>query len=181
MVRLTTLATLVLCLAAPATAAAADGGASYAEKPLVPLGAPAPTGPTVHGTVGVIKRGIAYAPSAAPLAVKQVIWAGNRIRTRPYVWGGGHASFRARGYDCSGSVSYALHGASLLLSPLDSRGFMRWGRPGAGRWITVYANNGHAWMSVAGMRYDTSGAGNSRWRVDPRTYGRFRARHPVGF
>jgi hypothetical protein len=139
-----------------------------------------PAGPTVRGTVGVVRGGVAYAPSAAPAAVKQVIWAGNRIRTRPYVWGGGHASFQARGYDCSGSVSYALHGGGLLTSPLDSRGFMRWGHAGRGRWITVYARNGHAYMVVAGMRFDTSGSGRSRWRDDLREWGTFRTRHPAG-
>jgi hypothetical protein len=128
----------------------------------------------------VIRGGVAYAPSAAPLVVKQVIWAGNRIRIRPYVWGGGHMSFRARGYDCSGSVSFALHGAGLLDSPLDSTSFMRWGRPGAGRWITVYAKRGHAWMTVAGMRFDTSGSGRSRWRVESRPPDHFRLRHPAG-
>jgi hypothetical protein len=167
-VRATVLATLALLCAALAGAPSA-----------VASGPPA-HGPTVAGHIGVIRRGVAYAPSAAPLVVKQVIWAGNRIRTRPYVWGGGHMSFRARGYDCSGSVSFALHGAGLLDSPLDSTAFMRWGRPGRGHWITVYAKHGHAWMTVAGMRFDTSGSGRSRWRVESRSPDHFRLRHPVG-
>jgi hypothetical protein len=114
--------------------------------------------------------------------VKQVIWASNKIRRKPYKWGGGHSTWNDTGYDCSGSVSYALHGGGLLAAPLDSRGFMRWGQAGAGAWITVYASNGHAYMVVAGLRFDTSGAGGSgpRWRTDRPWERRFKQRHAAG-
>ena len=153
---------------------------ALAGAPSAMATAPAAKGPTVAGHRGVIRGGLAYAPSAAPLVVKQVIWAANRIRTRPYAYGGGHMSFKSHGYDCSGSVSFALHGAGLLDSPLDSGSFMRWGRPHGGRWITLYANRNHIWMTVAGMRFDTSGAGRSRWRLESRSPAGFRLRHPVG-
>src|SRR5690606_9679767 len=94
--------------------------------------------------------GIAQAPPGAPEAVRRVIAAGNAIAGLPYIYGGGHGSFKAAGYDCSGSISYALAAAGLLSAPLDSTGFMSWGEPGPGRWITVYANAGHAYMVVAG-------------------------------
>ena len=139
-------------------------------------------GPEVSGKRGMIIRGVGYAPSQAPAEVKAVIWAANKIRHKPYKWGGGHGSWNDSGYDCSGSVSYALHGGGLLSSPLDSRGFMHWGEPGAGRWITVYATDGHAYMMVAGLRFDTSGAGESgpRWRPEPAWERGFTARHPAG-
>lgn len=154
--------------------------AALAGAPSALAASPPSKGPTVAGHRGVIRGGVAYAPSAAPLAVKQVIWSGNRIRTRPYVYGGGHMSFKSSGYDCSGSVSFALHGAGLLDWPLDSGSFMRWGRPRSGRWITLYTNRNHIWMTVAGMRFDTSGSGRSRWRLEPRSPAGFRLRHPVG-
>jgi hypothetical protein len=114
--------------------------------------------------------------------VRDALRAGNRLQDKPYRWGGGHGRFQDTGYDCSGSVSYVLHAAALLNAPLDSRGLARWGAPGPGRWITVYANRGHAFMVVAGLRLDTSGAGSSgpRWRLEPRSLGRFKARHPAG-
>ncbi|MGN6189269.1 MAG: hypothetical protein ACTHOE_10240 [Conexibacter sp.] len=139
--------------------------------------------PTVPGDVGAIRDGIAYAPENAPLAVQQAIWAANKLRHKPYIYGGGHQSFRSRGYDCSGTVSFALHGGGLLDSPLDSSSFMRWGERGRGQWITVYTNPGHAWMVIAGLRLDTSGPGESgpRWRTETRSFSGFRARHPDGF
>jgi hypothetical protein len=139
--------------------------------------------PTVPGDVGVIRDGVAYAPENAPLAVQQAIWAANKLRHKPYIYGGGHQSFRSRGYDCSGTVSFALHGGGLLDSPLDSSSFMAWGERGRGQWITVYTNPGHAWMVIAGLRLDTSGPGESgpRWRTEARSFGGFRARHPDGF
>jgi hypothetical protein len=111
-----------------------------------------------------------------------VIAAGNAIAGLPYVWGGGHGAFRASGYDCSGSVSYALAAAGLLASPLDSTGFMSWGDAGPGKWITVYANAGHAFMVVAGWRFDTSAlsGGGTRWTRSMRSTGGFVARHPPG-
>jgi peptidoglycan hydrolase CwlO-like protein len=123
----------------------------------------------------------AVAPPNAPLVVKAVIEAANEINDTPYVWGGGHGSFTSSGYDCSGAVSYALHGGGLLSTPLDSGGFTGWGSPGAGNWITVYANYGHAYMYVAGLRWDTSGGAGPRWHSDPRSNSGFTARHPSGF
>ena len=123
----------------------------------------------------------AVAPSGAPLVVKAVIQAANEINDTPYVWGGGHGSFTSSGYDCSGAVSYALHGGGLLSTPLDSGGFTGWGSPGAGNWITVYANFGHAYVYVAGLRFDTSGGAGPRWHTDARSNSGFVPRHPSGF
>jgi peptidoglycan hydrolase-like protein with peptidoglycan-binding domain len=115
--------------------------------------------------------------------IRAVIRAGNRIATTPYVYGGGHGSFTASGYDCSGSVSYALHGGGLLRSPLDSTGFMSYGRPGPGRHITIYANAGHAYMVIKGRRFDTSARSEtgSRWSTEMRSSAGYVARHPAGF
>jgi cell wall-associated NlpC family hydrolase len=126
--------------------------------------------------------GLAQAPAGAPAAVRQVIAAGNAIAGLPYAYGGGHGSFHANAYDCSGSVSYALAAAGLLSSPLDSTGFESWGEPGPGKWITVYANAGHAFMVVAGWRFDTSALGpaSTRWTRAMRDTGGFVARHPAG-
>ena len=115
----------------------------------------AATGNANVSGIAVNTAGMVQPPPGAPEAVRQVIAAGNAIATLPYVYGGGHASFHANGYDCSGSVSYALAAAGLVSSPLASGGFETWGDPGPGRWITVYANAGHAWMEVAGWRFDT--------------------------
>jgi cell wall-associated NlpC family hydrolase len=187
---------------APAISAAATGGAGMPSKtsPAKTSGdaAPAPQDqaggaafgaipkllrPTVPGDLGAIRDGIAYAPENAPLAVQQAIWAANKLRNKPYVYGGGHRSFRSRGYDCSGTVSFALHGGGLLESPLDSGSFMKWGERGRGQWITVYTNPGHAFVVIAGIRLDTSGAGESgpRWRIEARSTSGYRARHPEGF
>jgi hypothetical protein len=108
--------------------------------------------------------------------------AGNAIATLPYIWGGGHGSFQASGYDCSGSVSYALAAAGLLSSPLDSTGFESWGDPGPGQWITVYANAGHAFMVVAGWRFDTVAlaSGGTRWSQAMADTSGFVVRHPPG-
>lgn len=149
------------------------GGAAFGSIPRM-------LRPTVPGSVGVIRSGVAYAPALAPLPVKRAIWAANKLRKKPYIYGGGHASFRSRGYDCSGTISFALHAAGVLDSPLDSGSFMRWGERGRGEWITVYTNPGHAYVVIAGMRLDTSGPGESgpRWREEPRSPRGFRARHP---
>ncbi|MGN6815234.1 MAG: hypothetical protein ACTHK3_04025 [Solirubrobacterales bacterium] len=127
--------------------------------------------------------GQAVAPAGAPPAVKQVIAAANRIRQRPYVWGGGHTGWRSRGYDCSGAVSYALHGAGLLDATMVSGQLAHWGEAGPGKWVTIYANAQHVFMVVAGLRFDTrgdpAGVSGPRWHrawVDPR---RFAARHPA--
>jgi hypothetical protein len=128
--------------------------------------------------------GRAVAPPDAPAAVKQVIAAANRINGRPYVWGGGHASFLSRGYDCSGAVSYALHGAGLLETTMVSGQLAYWGEAGTGRWITVYANAEHVFMVVAGLRFDTRGdvpgVSGPRWKMARADPPRFAARHPLG-
>jgi cell wall-associated NlpC family hydrolase len=132
--------------------------------------------------IPVNSGGMAQPPAGAPAAVAQVMAAGNAIAGLPYLYGGGHGSFQANAYDCSGSVSYALAAAGLVTSPLDSTGFESWGEPGPGRWITVYANAGHAYMVVAGWRFDTGAlaADGTRWTRTPRSSGGFVARHPAG-
>jgi len=137
-----------------------------------------PLKPVVVGSKALIYKNVAYAPSKAPINVKRVVWAGNKINALPYVWGGGHGSFLDSGYDCSGSVSYALHGADLINTPLDSGSLMSWGQSGPGKWITVYANSGHTYMHVAGIRFDTSGANPSRWQSDLRPSLEYALRHP---
>jgi peptidoglycan hydrolase CwlO-like protein len=140
------------------------------------------TGSTTVGGLAINTGGMVQPPPGAPGAVAQVIAAGNAIATLPYIWGGGHASFHASGYDCSGSVSYALAAAGLLTSPLDSTGFESWGEPGPGKWITVYANAGHAFMVVAGWRFDTVALaeGGTRWTSTMTSTAGFVARHPAG-
>jgi hypothetical protein len=132
-------------------------------------------------------NGRAIAPPGAPPLVKRVIAAANHINGRPYVWGGGHRSFISKGYDCSGAVSYALHAAGLLDNTMVSGQLAYWGEPGVGKWITVYANNEHVFMVVAGLRFDTRddwpGVSGPRWKMaapDPRILPRFTARHPSG-
>lgn len=127
--------------------------------------------------------GTAKAPLGAPDAVKKVIAAGNQIAKYPYIWGGGHGSFQAKGYDCSGSVSYALKGADLVDQPMVSGAFMNYGEPGPGKWITIYSHAGHMFMVVAGLRYDTSfrdGPYGSRWQKAKRSYAGFTVTHPAG-
>ena len=114
-----------------------------------------------------ISESEASAPGRGAEAVKAAISAANAIATTPYIWGGGHGSFESSGYDCSGAVSYALHGGGFLESPLDSTGLETWGEPGPGKWITVYANAGHAWMMIAGLAFDTVGGPGPRWHSSP--------------
>jgi len=130
----------------------------------------------------VDENGLAVAPASAPPEVQAIIEAGNKIATKPYRYGGGHGRWRDSGYDCSGSVSYALHGAGLLDTPLDSTGFMRWGDRAEGQWVTIYANAGHAYMTVAGLRFDTSSSkrSGSRWSETTRSARGYRVRHPEG-
>ena len=160
----------VVSLAAAVPAMAQTGGAA---PPGSTTTSTPPTAP--GGTAQLQSDGTALPPANAPRQVRKAIKAANRIHTRPYIWGGGHRGFQSRGYDCSGAVSYVLHAAGLLRSPLASGPLMRWGAAGIGQWITVYANAGHAWMTVAGLRYDTSAAGESlnqgsgpRWRANVR-------------
>jgi cell wall-associated NlpC family hydrolase len=160
------------CLAPASALGAATGGAAY----------------KAHGKATVV-NGKAIAPSNAPEKVKQIIAAANKIVEKPYRYGGGHGSFNDSAYDCSGSVSFALHGANLISRPMNSSEFMGWARRGEGKWVTVYANNGHAFMVVAGLRLDTGyrdswgkahgakpGSG-PRWGK-PRPTGGYTARHP---
>jgi len=136
------------------------------------------TGPRAR----VLRDGTAVAPEDAPEPVKRVIQAGNAISKFPYKWGGGHGAWRDTGYDCSGSVSFALAGAGLLRSPLASGPFMKWGEEGQGEWITIYANPGHIFMVVAGLRFDTSGRGRAgtRWQEASRGTAGFAVRHIPG-
>ena len=136
------------------------------------------TGPRAR----VLRDGTAVAPEDAPDVVKRVILAANEIAKFPYKWGGGHGAWRDNGYDCSGSVSFALAGAGLLGRPLTSGLFMNYGAPGRGRWITIYANSGHIFMVVGGLRFDTSGQGRAgtRWQAEPRTTAGFAVRHIPG-
>jgi hypothetical protein len=187
---------VVLLLAAMAAAAAPAAAQTPAPLPAVPAPAPPATGgaaygvvfqPIVPGVVAQAVNGIAYAPDQAPDAVKQAIWAANQIVGMPYRLGGGHrVGFNDRAYDCSGTVSFAMHGAGLLAAPRDSSSFMRYGVAGKGQWITVYTNPGHAFAVIAGLRLDTSAAGDPaggsgpRWRPNLRSTRGYRARHPLG-
>jgi hypothetical protein len=140
--------------------------------------------PIVPGNRAVLRGGIAYAPSNAPDDVKEAIWAVNTLRRRPYVWGGGHGSFNDYGYDCSGTVSFALHHARRLSAPMPSSDFIRYGERGRGRWITVYARHGHTFAVIAGLRLDTTDMRNGsdcgpRWHTDFRDTRGFEVRHPV--
>jgi cell wall-associated NlpC family hydrolase len=127
-------------------------------------------------------NGLAVPPASAPEEVKEIIAAGNEIATKPYKYGGGHGRWKDSGYDCSGSVSYALHGADLLDTALDSTGFMRWGERGRGEWVTIRTNPSHAYMIVAGLRFDTSARKQtgSRWTEEMRSARGFTVRHPEG-
>lgn len=175
--------TLLMLQASPAGAKSAkdakmseSGGAGFLATPA--------TTPGMRAKIAADGR-TALAPEGAPDAVKEAISAANQIVRKPYIYGGGHATFKklARGYDCSGTVSWALGNAGLLKGgPLDSTSFMRWGKSGKGNWITVYTNPGHAYVYIAGLRFDTSGPGERgpRWRKAKRSDSGFRARHIVG-
>jgi hypothetical protein len=143
----------------------------------------------VPGDTAQIVNGLAYAPADAPLEVQEAIWAGDRIRFKPYVYAGGHGKWNDAGYDCSGSVSYVLHAAGLLKTSMDSSQFETWGRRGLGQWITVYTNPGHAFVQIAGVRLDTSAEGDlhpapgsgPRWRSLMTSTSGYMARHLSGF
>jgi hypothetical protein len=165
------------------------GGAEFVPPP--------PENMTVPGALAkLLPDGSAAAPADAPVAVQKAIWAANDLLDKPYKYGGGHRKIEDDGYDCSGTVSYALYHASLLKSPLDSGSFLRWGERGRGQWITVFTNHGHAFAVIAGLRLDTSSYGSRtatkrkvsrvafqsgpRWRPTLRPARGFRARHPLG-
>ena len=195
MSKLRAFALALICMFILPAAAPAEPGTGGAEYP-----APAeePADMTVAGTKAkLLPDGTAAAPADAPLQVQQAVWAGNDLRDKPYRYGGGHAKVNDSGYDCSGTISYALIKADLLTSPLDSTSFMRWGSRGRGQWITVFSNPGHAYVVIAGLRLDTSSYAVStrkgrraypsayergpRWRPTKRPSRGFKARHPAGF
>jgi hypothetical protein len=144
--------------------------------------AEAPVAPPASAVTLAADGRTAIAPPDAPAEVRAAVAAANRITDRPYRYGGGHGRWEDRGYDCSGAVSYVLHGAGLLDSAMASGGFMDWGARGRGHWITVYAHGGHAYLVVGGLRFDTSGSGERgpRWRSAPRSGRGYRVRHPEG-
>jgi cell wall-associated NlpC family hydrolase len=152
-------------------------GAASAGTPR--RGVTRPTDPTKATALG---NGVALPPLEAPEEVKQIIEAGNVIARTPYVWGGGHGKWLDKGYDCSGSVSFALAAAGLLNGPLASGPLMSWGEPGPGKWVTIYSSPGHVYMYVAGVRFDTSNSRvtGSRWSNTTRSNAGFVARHPAG-
>jgi cell wall-associated NlpC family hydrolase len=174
------------CMLAAAPAASAQssamngGGAAFQPPPPPPQKA-------------TLVNGRLLAPASAPRRIKRVIAAANQIVEKPYIYGGGHRPYRRgkldRGYDCSGSVSHALHGGGFLRSPLPSGALMSWGRRGPGTWITVYAHASHAYLVVAGFRFDTSmhdpdapgPATGPRWSKTLRRSSAFVARHPSGY
>lgn len=152
-----------------------------AEAGQTPAGAtPAQPAPAPVGKATIGADGLAVAPADAPEVVRQIIAAGNEIHSKPYKYGGGHGRWEDSGYDCSGSMSYAFHGAGLLDQALDSSGFARWGEAAPGQWVTIYANSGHSFMVVAGLRFDTSGRedAGSRWQTRPRSTDGYAVRHP---
>ena len=176
-----------------ASAEIADAGVAAAEED-----APKPTGPAsgtleradvpsaINGgtrNATALDNGVALPPLEAPTAVLKIIEAGNAIARTPYKWGGGHGRFVDTGYDCSGSVSFALYAAGLIEGPRASGPLMSWGKAGPGKWVTIYSSPGHVYMEVAGIRFDTSGAKatGSRWQNDLRGQrAGFVARHPPG-
>ncbi len=170
---------------AVASATATGGAMPKNVKLVLPKPAAPPPlvlGPGMTATIGA--DGLAIAPALAPPAIQAVIAAGNKIAKTPYIYGGGHGDWEDEGYDCSGSVSYALHGGGLLEASMPSGGFMTWGEAGAGTWITLYANAGHVYMTVAGLRFDTSGAKSSgtRWQPASERDGKgYTVVHPVGY
>jgi cell wall-associated NlpC family hydrolase len=179
-----------------AGAAEPDAAAAPAEEQAPPTDAPKPkraaspskdvSRPTTAGDgihkATALPNGIALPPLEAPEAVRQMIEAGNVIARSPYLWGGGHGKWIDKGYDCSGSVSFVLAAAGYLESPLASGPLMSWGKPGPGKWVTIYSHQGHVWMVVAGIRFDTSGRAQtgSRWQNEMRSTAGFVARHPPG-
>lgn len=169
-------AAVLALLAVPGAASAncGGGGLSPAETDIC----------TPTAKARLLPNGMLIPPKSAPARVKAVIASANKIRLKPYIWGGGHGRWWDAGYDCSGSVSYALHGGKFLESPLPSGPMESWGLEGEGRWITVYANAGHAYAEIAGYRWDTAGDSSGtgpRWHEELLSNEGFVARHPAGF
>ncbi|WP_259314465.1 NlpC/P60 family protein [Capillimicrobium parvum] len=169
------------------SAMTASGDTVPADDPLSGAGGASPTATTpapaveVPGAKAVLNAdGTATAPASAPPEVKAIIASGNEIASKPYRYGGGHGRWIDSGYDCSGSVSYALHGAGLLDQSMPSGSFTTWGESGDGTWVTIYAKGSHMYMVVAGLRFDTSGARPSRWQKDMRSSSGYTIRHPEG-
>ena len=168
---------LALALLAPAGASAAcdGGGLTPAEVDIC----------TPTQKAKLLPNGMLVPPKSAPARVKRVIASANKIRNKPYIYGGGHRRWNDSGYDCSGSVSFALRGGRFLSSPMPSGPLARWGSRGKGRWISVYANAGHTYAVIAGYRWDTSGNSGGRtgpsWHEDTRGGGGYVVRHPAGF
>jgi cell wall-associated NlpC family hydrolase len=179
-------------VAVPGEPAASDLTTSIPGELTSGDGMTSETGPTlrpellVPGTTARFVDGLAAAPMGVPAVIQDVIWAGNELIGLPYIYGGGHASFISPGYDCSGTVSFALHGGDLLAVPEDSSEFEVWGSHGAGRWVAIFSNPGHAYMTVAGLRLDTSPAEDPadlegpRWRPLRQSNAGFTVRHPLG-
>jgi hypothetical protein len=165
---------------APPTDAPKPTGAASPSRD-VDLSRPSTAGDGIDQATA-LPNGIALPPLEAPEAVRQMIEAGNVIARSPYLWGGGHGKWVDKGYDCSGSVSFVLAAAGYLEAPLASGPLMSWGEPGRGKWVTIYSHQGHVWMVVAGIRFDTSGAREtgSRWQNGMRSTAGFVARHPAG-
>jgi cell wall-associated NlpC family hydrolase len=159
-----------------------NGRASRAEQRMVQARASAAAPTPATDEAYLTADGVAVAPASAPDEVKAIIEAGNAIATKPYKYGGGHGRWNDTGYDCSGSISYVLHAAGLLDTALDSTDFMSWGERGRGTWVTIRTNPSHAYMIVAGLRFDTSARRQtgSRWTEEMRSARGYRGRHPDG-
>jgi cell wall-associated NlpC family hydrolase len=180
----------LLLIAAPSAAAQTGGATSPGSEPSTSTTTPAPaptTFKTVPGNRAKLKKknGKAIPPAGAPPAIQNAIIAANKIRKRPYRYGGGHGSFYDTGYDCSGAVSYLLYAAGLLEAPMPSGSFVNWGDPGKGKWVTTFANGGHMYAVIAGLRWDTSaynsgGGKGPRWRAKKRPPKGFSVRHYPG-
>ena len=160
----------------PGTGGSPVGVAASSSKPRL----------LVPGSLARYVNGLAAAPMGAPAAAQEMIWAGDQIVGLPYIYGGGHGSFESSGYDCSGTVSFALHAANLLATPEDSSELEGYGSHGIGRWVTIFSNPGHAYVDVAGLRLDTSAAADPsnqqgpRWRPLRPQNGGYTVRHPLG-
>lgn len=170
----------------PIQSSPAGGGTTPGQNPPKPKPEPKPKPKPLQWRAKILPDGKAWTSPGAPLALRQMVEAGNRIVGKPYLWGGGHVDWESRGYDCSGAVSYVLHGAGLLDWPMTSGDLISWGLSGAGRWVTVYTHKTHVFLHLAGIRLDTSwtddpsGQRGVRWRVQRTHRKGFRVRHPKG-